>query len=274
MNNVGSDGTEKDIKVHFYDRNVLEQKLSGVFYIIGRFIFTYMFMLLFGFRIHNKKNVPRNPGYILIGNHQSHFDPMSFPVATVHNFTFAARHTLFKNAIFGKIISFMGAFPIRRGVRDNFAFKQMKLELERGNALIVFPEGTRSLDEKILNFKSGVEIILKMTKAPILPAVIQGNSKNFSKNRKIYQLSARGTMNIIFGKTISAEEYLAYPRREFMKALEVEIRRLDADLKNKPYYKCRGITTISDIIMHVINFNTTCLFYCVKAINFVARLFK
>ena len=231
-------------------------------------------MLLFGFRIHNKKNVPQNPGYILIGNHQSHFDPVSFPVASVHNFTFAARHTLFKNALFGKLISFMGAFPIHRGIRDGFAFKQMKLELERGNSLIVFPEGTRSFDEKILEFKSGVEIILKMTKAPILPAVIQGNSKNFPKSRKINQLAALGTMNVNFGKTITAEEYLAYPRREFMKALEAEIRRLDADLKKKPYYKCRGITTISDIIMHVINFNTTCLFYCVKAINFVARLFK
>jgi len=271
---IGSSRTDKDIKVHFYERNGFVQILSVVFYIIGRFIFRFIFMLLFGFRIHNIKNIPKNAGYILIGNHQSHIDPMSFPAASVHNFTFAARHTLFKNALFGRLISILGAFPIRRGVRDNFAFKQMKKEIERGNALIVFPEGTRSFNEKIQEFKSGVEIILKITQAPILPAVIQGNSKIFPKSRKIYSLAALGTMNVIFGKIISPEEYLSYPRRKFMKALEAEIRMLDAKLKSMPYYNCRGITTISDVMMHVINFNTTCLFYCVKVINFFAKLFK
>ncbi|MCD4657581.1 MAG: 1-acyl-sn-glycerol-3-phosphate acyltransferase, partial [Planctomycetes bacterium] len=237
MNNIGADSRKNNIKVHFYVRKALERAFSGITYYIGRYVFRFVFLLLFGFRIHNLKNIPKDAGYILIGNHQSHIDPVSFPTATVHNFTFAARHTLFKNPIFGRLISFLGAFPIRRGVRDNFAFKQMKKEIEHGNSLIVFPEGTRSSDEKIQEFKSGVEIILRLTKAPIVPAVIQGNNKIFPKRRKINALSAFGTMNVIFGRTISPEEYLSYPRREFMKVLESEIRNLDAELKSKPYYK-------------------------------------
>ena len=274
MNSEDKSTNDDNLKVHFYKRSSLTRKINHVVYIIARFVFRYVAMLLFGFRVHNSKNIPENAGYILIGNHQSHLDPIFFPVASKHDFAFAARHTLFKNPLFGRLISFLGAFPLKRGVRDNFAFKQMKIELSKGDALIVFPEGTRALDEKLLSFKSGVEIIIKLNKVPLLPAVIQGNTKIFPKHRKLNDLTAKGTMNVLFGKVIEPEEYLAYPRREFMKIIEEKVRALDTELKIKPYYKSRGITVVSDVIIEVLNFNTTLLFKTIKGLKKLVKPLK
>ena len=225
--------------------------------------------------IEGREKTVKGTTYVIISNHQSILDILLLNCLK-YKFKWISKIENIKVPVLGWYLRMAGYITVNRGNEESKAemFERSLNTLKRGISIMIFPEGTRSFNEKIQEFKSGVEIILKITQAPILPAVIQGNSKIFPKSRKIYSLAALGTMNVIFGKIISPEEYLSYPRRKFMKALEAEIRMLDAKLKSMPYYNCRGITTISDVMMHVINFNTTCLFYCVKVINFFAKLFK
>jgi len=261
---------KEKIKVYFKPRTKFTRWLNNFVYAGVRFPLRLLLMLLLGCRLHGYNRLLRNQGYILLANHQSYIDPVSFPAMCLNTFSFAARHTLFRNPLFGGLISFLGAFPIRRGTRDNAAFQQMQEELKFGSSLIIFPEGTRSLDGKIKKFKGGINLILSRTKAPVQIGIVSGNHKILPKYRPLDRLYAY-PMNTIFAKPVMPEEYINLPFRDVALFMEQKIRELDAELRRKPYMKMRGITAISQPIVQIINFYNGCIFNTIKIIVKISK---
>lgn len=249
--------------VFFKARGKKTRFFNQFVYDIVRFYLHWFLMLMFGSRVHSYGKLLRHQSYILICNHQSYLDPVMFPAMSNGTYSFAARHTLFRNKIFAKLITFLGAFPIVRGASNSEAFNLMSDELAGGSSLIIFAEGTRSLDGKIKKFKGGMEIILRKTKAPVQIAVISGNHKILPKGRKLTNFAAY-PMNTMFAAPITADEYLNMPTRKIAEFLETKTRQTFADLQSKPYLKMRGITAISQIAVEIFNLYTTCIFSILK----------
>lgn len=129
------------------------------------------------------------PKLILISNHASHLDATSITAAIPKRYWLdlyitAAKDYFFSNPLFTFFSQHcLGAIPIDRKDRRGEAIRlitQLLNELPR-MWLIIFPEGTRSKDGKIHDFKRGVSIFAEKTKTPILFIYIDGNTKLMPK---------------------------------------------------------------------------------------------
>lgn len=136
-----------------------------------------------------KKVYKENPRLLIISNHGSHLDAVSIASAIPalywrDLFIAAAKDYFFTNPLFTFFSQHcLGAIPIDRKDRKGEAINlilNLLTNLPR-IWLILFPEGTRSKDGKVHEFKRGVSIFAERTKTPILFLFIEGNSKLWPK---------------------------------------------------------------------------------------------
>ena len=104
--------------------------------------------IFFPIKTTGREHLPRQGGYILASNHVSNLDPVILRLSTKQKLHFLAKESLFKNKIFGALIACLGAFPIRRDSADIGALKEAIRRLKKGHPLLVFPEGTRKVEQK------------------------------------------------------------------------------------------------------------------------------
>ena len=90
---------------------------------------------------------------------------------------------LFAVPILRSIIRFFGAFPVDASKADKSAYVNALRTLNDNKALIIFPEGTRSRDGTVKDFKLGVARIALKTNACIVPVTIVGAYEAFSRHR-------------------------------------------------------------------------------------------
>lgn len=130
-----------------------------------------------------------NPKLILISNHGSHLDAVSIaasiPVSIWTDvYIAAAKDYFFTNPLFTFFSQHcLGAIPIDRKDRKGEAINLILTLLSSLEKiwLIIFPEGTRSKDGKVHDFKRGVSIFAERTKTPILFLYVDGNSRLWPK---------------------------------------------------------------------------------------------
>lgn len=153
-------------------------------------------------RVFRTDRVPRTGGVILACNHQSFLDPMLAALALPRECDFMARDTLFQHPVFKRLISSLNAFPVRRGEADLAAIKESLRRLRDGRLLIMFPEGTRTLDGRIGPFLPGIGSIAKKAKVPIVPVLIEGAFEAWPRHRKAPGI---GRVTVIYGEPIYPE---------------------------------------------------------------------
>ncbi len=168
-------------------------------YAIFRNIFWIIFKLFFGFKVYGRENIPSEGGMIIASNHVSYLDPIMLGIAFLRPVHFMARESLFSNSIFGKMLPFLNTFAVRREYADFRALREATRRLHHGNAVVVFPEGTRSLDGKIQKGQPGLAIITSVAKAKVIPAYIKGSMDVLPRGAKFLK---RGKVSIHFGKEI------------------------------------------------------------------------
>lgn len=133
-----------------------------------------------------------HPKLILISNHASHIDATSIAAAIPKRYwrnlyIAAAKDYFFSNPFFTFFSQHcLGAIPVDRGDRKGEAINlilRLLQELDR-IWLIIFPEGTRSPDGKIHEFKRGVSIFAERSGTPILFLYIDGNTRLWPKGAR------------------------------------------------------------------------------------------
>lgn len=156
-----------------------------------------IFMLLsFRMKIYGRENVPLDSGVIIAVNHRSNWDVPAAGISCPRRLTFMAKSELFKNPFFGKLISALGAFPVKRGKGDIGAAKAALTILSRKDAMLIFPEGTRNRTGKPLKkIKEGLALFAVRAKVPVVPVFIEGNYRWLSR------------ITVTFGEPIYFDEY-------------------------------------------------------------------
>ena len=149
---------------------------------------TALFRVFFkvgGWRLHGRRNVPKRGAVILAPNHVSLFDPPLVGCASPRRVTTMGKAELFDKKWFGVkvfpyIIQHMATFPVKRGAPDRRAIRRAQKVLRDGEALVVFPEGTRTRDGELGEGSVGLAMIAHSTKAPIVPMYLKGTSAALS----------------------------------------------------------------------------------------------
>jgi 1-acyl-sn-glycerol-3-phosphate acyltransferase len=152
--------------------------------------------ILFGFLVTGRERIPASGPVIIASNHISYYDPPVVGSGVPREVYFLAKEELFQNPVFGWFIRQYNAIPLRRSVGDVAALKKAVRLLRDGKAVLMFPEGTRSLTGKLLKPKQGVGMIACLTRAPVVPAYVTGT------NRLGEALLRRARLRVAFGDPV------------------------------------------------------------------------
>ncbi len=145
------------------------------------------------------------PPYILVANHASHVDTAAlvacFPpelLRRVH--PVAASDTFFRNKLSAEISSnLLNAVSFDRFGNFDQSMKECLDILERGEILVMFPEGTRSMSGKPGRFRSGVSQLAITAGCPVIPAYIEGSGDILPKKARMLK---SGKLRVLFGDPI------------------------------------------------------------------------
>ncbi|MEE2947705.1 MAG: lysophospholipid acyltransferase family protein [Verrucomicrobiota bacterium] len=128
-----------------------------------------VFRNLFRCRVYHPEHVPLNGPVILAANHESYLDPPLIGSSLSRPVHYLARENLFSNRLFGPFLRGLNSVPVDR---DGGSAKGLKNILERllnGDAILIFPEGTRTKDGTIQPARAGIGLAILKSHAPVVP---------------------------------------------------------------------------------------------------------
>ena len=169
------------------------------------------------------ENIADDRAQILMPNHQSYFDIftiITFPVPI----RWMAKKEILKIPIFGWVFSRANPISVDRKEK-NFSLRTLNATAEMikdGNPVVIFPEGTRSPDGKLLPFKKGGFILAIKSQVPVVPITIKGSSEIMPKGSFWVR---PGKIEIIIDKPIETAGYTIKDR----KALTSEVYQTIAE---------------------------------------------
>lgn len=141
----------------------------------------------YGYRVHGKENI-RIPGAaLLVSNHISFLDPIMIGIAFREPIYYLARKSLYRRRFAAWLFPRLNCVPVDQGRADVTSLKTIIRLLEEGKKVVIFPEGTRSLDSQLQEFAPGVGLIIAKSKAPVLPCRVFGADKGLPPKAKLPQ---------------------------------------------------------------------------------------
>ena len=117
-------------------------------------------------------------------NHVSYLDPIVFGCSCARPLSFMARDTLFRGKFFGWLLMRVRAFPLKRNAADIGAMKEALSRLRRGQGLLLFPEGTRTVGGRLGRGLAGVGFLARKSGVPVIPAFVRGTDEVLPKGSK------------------------------------------------------------------------------------------
>jgi 1-acyl-sn-glycerol-3-phosphate acyltransferase len=143
---------------------------------LTRMILKPFLLIFFHMSRIGREHVP-DGAVILASNHRSFLDPFVVGICLNRPVYFVAKKELFDNRLVGWFLNCLGAFPIRRGESDEESVETAKQILARGDALVIFPEGTRIREGSLGKAKRGVGRLALESGAPVVPVAVHGTER-------------------------------------------------------------------------------------------------
>lgn len=162
---------------------------------------------------------------VFMANHQSLYD-IAVLLATVPvPVCFLAKRSLFRIPVFGWALAAVGFVPVDRTDRSRAreAFVRALAGLDRGAAIVVFPEETRSLDGRMRPFRRGGFLMALKGRAPIVPVGIRGTLQVRARGRLVVR---PGEVQVAYGDPVQVEDFGLRRKQELIGAVESEVARL------------------------------------------------
>ena len=130
--------------------------------------------LFFRLRVIHRERMIQGGAAILAMNHQSYLDPLLAGITSNRAIYFLARRTLLEAPILGWLLPKLNVIPVNQEGVDRSAIKAMIRILNAGHAVLIFPEGSRTLDGNLQPAEPGLGLVIAKTLAPVVPMRIFG----------------------------------------------------------------------------------------------------
>jgi len=187
-------------------------------------------VLLYRMRAFGAHNVPRTGPVIIVANHESFLDPPVVGLGAAHrHYEFIARQGLFSRPPMDRLLLTLNSIPVHQGEPDTAAIRRAIERLERGCAVVLFPEGTRSIDGRVAHFKRGVAVLLRRTRCPVVPAALTGTHNAWPRGRPLPRLVS-DPIGVIYGPPINHDSLMAHGADHALRTLRTRIIELKREL--------------------------------------------
>jgi 1-acyl-sn-glycerol-3-phosphate acyltransferase len=159
--------------------------------------------LWFRYQFKGKAHVPPVGPVLLVSNHQSHLDPVLVGIACPRQLKYLARHDLFFWP-FSLWIRSLGAVPIDRERGVLGGLRTTLNLLKDGEAVLVFPEGSRTPNGNVHPFLSGFCLLARRSGATIVPVAIEGAFRAMPRGSRF---ARPAPIRLTFGQPITQQNY-------------------------------------------------------------------
>lgn len=147
-----------------------------------RIIANILFAVFIRVKVYGYENLPESGPVLLVSNHETMLDMFMIGYKIRRKVHWMAKAELFKNKLLAKIITSLGAYPVKRGVRDQSAVRTTLELLEQGKVIGIFPQGTRSKGRgRDLKVKAGIAHFALDSGAYLQPVALWGKVRLFGK---------------------------------------------------------------------------------------------
>jgi len=167
---------------------------------------------------------PEKP-YIFAANHQSQFDIFVLQGFLGVNFRWLAKKELFAVPVWGPAMRRAGYIPIDRshGRQALKSLDEAAQKIAAGTSVIIFPEGTRSKDGKLQDFKAGAMVLAIKSGVPIVPVAILGTYDILPKGKL---LLIPGKVQIRVGRPIETKNYSSRDKHKLAQVSQEAVAQL------------------------------------------------
>ena len=193
--------------------------MSPLLWDVGRALLRPVLRFRFRFSSEGAERIPPTGAVLIVCNHLSLWDPPFVgSAASPRRVYFMAKSELFRFAPFGWLIARVGAFPVARGGVDRDAIRMAREILTRGDAMVMFPEGTRSLSGRLRPFFPGAGLLALEDGVTVVPAAVWGSQRRF------------GPVRVVFGEPVDLGDLPGEARSERARLATQRIAEAIADL--------------------------------------------
>ena len=169
-----------------------------------RWFFRFFLFLVYRIRVHKVKHYPDDRGMLICSNHQSYLDPLIIGIACPHAVNYLGRKSLFRSPILAWFLRFNDTIPIDREATGIGGMKETLRRLKKGESVVIFPEGTRTIDGELLPLMLGFCAVARRSKATLMPLAFDGAFQSYPRNSKI---PTPGRIHLVMGEPIRFEQY-------------------------------------------------------------------
>jgi len=194
--------------------------LRDALYYIFKIIFKIFYYIFFRYEVKGVENIPTKGGVIIASNHLSYLDPPLIGIAINRKAIFIAKWSLFKNPLIGWFVS-LYSLPVDKYNPKPSTIKNTVKALKDGKVVVIFPEGGRSINGKLGKGMKGIGMIALLSKAPVVPALIEGTDKALPIGAKFFKPYK---VRVTFGTPIVYNKNkVVYNKKDSSKKIQQEI---------------------------------------------------
>lgn len=155
-----------------------------LFYGVVRLFLATVGRAWFRLEVHGREHVPRHGAFIVSPIHRSNLDTPMLGVITRRRMRYMGKESLWRSKAGGWFLTALGGFPVERGTADREALRASMAVIERGEPLVMFPEGTRQSGPEIAEMFDGPAYVACRTGTPIVPVGIGGSEAAMPKGAR------------------------------------------------------------------------------------------
>jgi glycerol-3-phosphate dehydrogenase (NAD(P)+) len=157
-----------------FREHALARGVNPLMYWTLRVILVPFFLVYFRLARIGREHLPRTGPVLLAANHRSFLDPFVIGALTRRPVYYMAKRELFEKRWQAWVLNCLGAFPVDRGASDKHAMDTARAILERGDCVVIFPEGTRTRRGPLGSPRRGVGRLALETGVPVVPIAVIG----------------------------------------------------------------------------------------------------